>query len=150
MRRLMNHKIVVPTDERTGQIVYENEVNKEIFIDVHDDDDPIDKHLGGAPHHYALYVRKGDFSQKACDLRFHKPERGRMDQFGVPCPTPANGITVEALIAVCIDRVIEWQKGPFACVDNEDALKALRTALDCCQERTRDRVKRGVKGLLKP
>jgi hypothetical protein len=57
-----------------------------------------------------------------------------------------NGITQEALITVCIDRLRCFQSGDFACDDNLDALTHLEAALTCLQKRTRDRLSRGVEG----
>lgn len=144
MRRLTSHRIV-KEDQKTEAVSFEDEPNKDVGIDVHDVVIP----KGEAPYHYVLYIKKGDFSQKVADLRFHKSEKGRVNEQGEPCPTPTNGITIEALIAVCIDRLEKWQEGPFACRENKKALLGLTTALVRIQERTEDRIKRGVKGLMK-
>lgn len=57
-----------------------------------------------------------------------------------------NGITQEALIAVCIDRLEAFQAGPFACIDNAVALVHLRAAQEMLLYRTRSRMARGVEG----
>lgn len=61
-----------------------------------------------------------------------------------------NGITDEALIAILIHRLEGFQKGPFKCVENEMALSDLRGALVALEERTADRLQRGVEGEAKP
>lgn len=57
-----------------------------------------------------------------------------------------NGVTQEALIAICIDRLRSFQAGPFACVPNHLALMGLEGALYHLQTRTRERLTRGVEG----
>lgn len=57
-----------------------------------------------------------------------------------------NGITQEALIAICIDRLRSFQKGDFSCRENAIALTHLEDALMWLQKRTRDRLLRGVEG----
>lgn len=57
-----------------------------------------------------------------------------------------NGVTHEALLAILIDRLEGFQKGPFAHPYNADALASLRSALASLQQRTKDRLARGVEG----
>jgi len=59
-----------------------------------------------------------------------------------------NGITHEALLAILIDRLQGFQKGPFSCRENAIALTHLEEALMWLQKRTRDRLARGVEGTL--
>lgn len=60
----------------------------------------------------------------------------------------ANGITMEALLAIVIDRLRGFQSGKFACRDNAIALTHLEDALMRLQARTRERMRRGVEGTL--
>lgn len=57
-----------------------------------------------------------------------------------------NGLTQEALIAICIDRLQSFQKGPFNCRENSIALTHLETAQLWLHKRTLDRLSRGVEG----
>jgi hypothetical protein len=57
-----------------------------------------------------------------------------------------NGITQEALLAIVADRLQSFQKGPFACEENENALRHVEAALAILQERTKARMARGVEG----
>lgn len=57
-----------------------------------------------------------------------------------------NGITHEALIAILIDRLQCFQNGPYKCRENAMALTHLEEAMMWLQERTRDRISRGVEG----
>lgn len=61
-----------------------------------------------------------------------------------------NGITNEALLAVVEDRLAAFQRGPFACLSNEQALLCVRTALAALKTRTAERIARGVEGEAKP
>ena len=58
----------------------------------------------------------------------------------------ANGVTMEALIAVCIDRLEAFQESPFASPDNAEAIKHLQAANEALGRRIKDRVERGVHG----
>ena len=57
-----------------------------------------------------------------------------------------NGVTHEALLAVVIDRLQCFQKGPFACRENALALTKLEEAAHWLNHRTQARVARGVEG----
>lgn len=57
-----------------------------------------------------------------------------------------NGITQEALITICIDRLRSFQDGDYRCRENAIALTHLEEALMWLQKRTRDRLARGVEG----
>ncbi len=57
-----------------------------------------------------------------------------------------NGLTQEALLAIVIDRLRSFQKGPFACRENAIALTHFEEGLMWLQRRTVERIKRGVEG----
>ncbi|MCC6800437.1 MAG: hypothetical protein IT325_09980 [Anaerolineae bacterium] len=57
-----------------------------------------------------------------------------------------NGVTHEALIAIVIDRLQAFQKGPFACRENALALTKLEEAQHWLHHRTRARMARQVEG----
>jgi hypothetical protein len=57
-----------------------------------------------------------------------------------------NGVQCEDLVAIDIDRLEGFQRGPYACNDNQEALDHLRAALECLQRRTKARIARGVEG----
>jgi hypothetical protein len=59
-----------------------------------------------------------------------------------------NGVSQEALLAIVIDRLRAFQRGPYLCRENAIALTHLEDALGWLQRRTRDRLKRGVEGTL--
>lgn len=57
-----------------------------------------------------------------------------------------NGVTHEALLAVLCDRLRGFQKGPYSCKANACALTHLEEALHWLQQRTIERMRRGVEG----
>lgn len=57
-----------------------------------------------------------------------------------------NGITHEALLAVVADRLRSFQKGPYSCKANACALTHIEEAMHWLQQRTIDRMRRGVEG----
>jgi hypothetical protein len=59
-----------------------------------------------------------------------------------------NGLTHEAVLAILIDRMRGFQKGPFACRENAIALTHLEESLMWLQKRTLARLARGVEGTL--
>jgi hypothetical protein len=67
-------------------------------------------------------------------------QNGPINEVGV------NGVTHEALLAILIDRLECFQAGPFANKYNSVALDYLRGAQDILQQRTKDRMARGVEG----
>lgn len=59
----------------------------------------------------------------------------------------ANGITEEALIEICIDRLRGIQGGEFASTANQQALKSLCRARDILLRQTRDRMALAKEGV---
>ncbi|MGF7151323.1 hypothetical protein FHS96_004986 [Sphingomonas zeicaulis] len=57
-----------------------------------------------------------------------------------------NGLTQEVLLAIVADRLRAFQAGPFACRANEHALVHVEEAMHWLQQRTIERMRRGVEG----
>ena len=57
-----------------------------------------------------------------------------------------NGVTQEILLAIVIDRLRSFQAGPFSSRENALALTKIEEALHWLQQRTLDRMRRGVEG----
>lgn len=57
-----------------------------------------------------------------------------------------NGVTQEILLAIVIDRLRSFQAGPFSSRENALALTKCEEALHWLQQRTIDRMRRGVEG----
>lgn len=118
-----------------------NTVNDNLQIQVLDEPGQ-----GGANHLYGIYGFHTPSNASADDTLKDETclkvlfQNGPIKEYGV------NGITQEALIAICIDRLRSFQAGPFSCKENAVALTHLETALMWLQKRTLDRVRRGVEG----
>ena len=98
---------------------------------------------GGAHHYYAITlpptpaeVERG-IPGRQTDILF---QNGPIAEAGV------NGVTQEALLAICIDRLRSFQAGPYACRENALALTKMEEAQMWLLERTRRRMARGVEG----
>jgi len=89
---------------------------------------------GGACHWYVVKAKEGD-ALTVIDF-----QEGPIKEKGV------NGCQNEDLLAIGIDRLEHFQKGPFPCVENDGAIYQIKNALMFLQERTQDRKKRGVEG----
>ena len=130
MRTLLSHKV--------------NPANDKLEIVVEDEPG-----AGGANH---LYTVRGfdTTTNPSCPFvaRYGKPSDHTtiLFQNGPIAEAGVNGITQEALLAICIDRLECFQRGQYACVWNDMALDHLRQAQDRLRERTRSRMERGVEG----
>ena len=112
--------------ELTGHKV--NPANDKIEVTVLDEPGS-----GGANHAYKLQIP----NVPATYINF---QNGPIAEAGV------NGLTHEALLAILIDRLECFQKGPFANPYNETALSSLKVAQETLLARTRHRMDRGVEG----
>jgi hypothetical protein len=57
-----------------------------------------------------------------------------------------NGVTQEVLLEIVIDRLRSFQASPFSCRENAIALTKIEEAKMWLQQRTRNRMERGVEG----
>lgn len=57
-----------------------------------------------------------------------------------------NGLTHEVLLAIVADRLRGFQQGPYSCKANACALTHIEEALHWLQQRTLERMRRGVEG----
>lgn len=57
-----------------------------------------------------------------------------------------NGLTHEVLLAIVADRLRSFQAGPYSCKANACALTKIEEAQHWLQQRTLERMKRGVEG----
>jgi len=90
---------------------------------------------GGANHYYAIDVNGSETA--GIDMYF---QNGPIAENGV------NGITQEVLLAIVADRLRSFQDGPFACKANACALTHIEEAQHWLQQRTLERMRRGVEG----
>jgi hypothetical protein len=107
-------------------------------------DDPA---AGNAPSVYEIfgYTAKDnpswEFAYQSTILLF---QQGTLTEKG------PNGLTMESIITVLIDRLQCFQSGPFANELNGEALRHLVSAREALFARTRERQARGVEGTMQP
>ena len=89
---------------------------------------------GGACHEYKITPLSG---KNTVHIHF---QNGPIQENGV------NGVQQEDLLIVVIDRLESFQKGQFACKENEIALIKCQEALMWLNKRTQDRKSRQVEG----
>jgi hypothetical protein len=130
MREITSHKV--------------NPANDKLRIQVTDEPG-----AGGANHLYMIegfdtasnasdpFVERHGAPAKHTTILF---QNGPINESGV------NGITQEVLLAIVIDRLQAFQRGPFACRENALALTKLEEAQHWLFSRTLARMQRGVEG----
>lgn len=104
-----------------------NPVNDKIEINVVDEPG-----AGGANHQYDICA--GSYY---ATVSF---QNGPINENGV------NGVTQEALLAIVADRLRSFQSGPYSCRENALALTKIEEAQHWLQQRTIERMRRGVEG----
>jgi len=100
---------------------------------------------GGANHRYVIsgLDTGSNPSAETHDVLFSSVilfQNGPIPEAGV------NGVTHEALLAIVADRLRSFQAGPFACKANACALTHIEEAQHWLQQRTLERMRRGVEG----
>lgn len=100
---------------------------------------------GGANHRYEItgFNSETNVSESGIDDRDRTSilfQNGPIAEVGV------NGLTHEALLAIVADRLRSFQKGPYACKANACALTHIEEAQHWLQQRTIERMRRGVEG----
>ncbi len=91
---------------------------------------------GGASHVYRV-DQKDTAGEPMVEISF---QNGPIVEHGI------NGVTQEILLAIVIDRLRSFQSGPFSSRENALALTKCEEALHWLQQRTIDRMRRGVEG----
>lgn len=112
-----------------------NDANCDIEIIVKDEPG-----AGGASHEYEI-IKLGNSLEAGWNQRVSF-QNGPIKEKGV------NGVTQEALLAIVIDRLRSFQKGPYSCRENAIALTKCEEAVMWLNSRTSGRVARGVEGTL--
>jgi hypothetical protein len=97
---------------------------------------------GGACHHYRIHLNLAkNATLELTDINF---QNGPVKEAGV------NGLTEESLIAIVLDRLRAFQRGPYSTRENACALTHFEEGLMWLQQRTINRERRGVEGTNKP
>lgn len=120
-----------------------NPVNDTIKITVLDEPG-----AGGANHVYGISGMDLVRNKAAMETPDDRPEgeASIVFQCGPIAEHGVNGVTQEVLLAIVIDRLQSFQKGPFACRENALALTKLEEAQHWLFSRTLERMQRGVEG----
>jgi len=111
-----------------------NGLNDALTIRVLDEPGP-----GGANHKYQIAGKPNVGPEWYFTAHFQKGPIGEAD---------VNGISIEALLAICEDRLKGFQSGEYANRENALALTHIQDAMHWLHHRTRDRVARGVEGTM--
>jgi hypothetical protein len=125
-----------------------NPCNDKITVEVTDEPGS-----GGAQH---LYMVKGfDTTTNPSDPFVARYGKGSdhttiLFQNGPIGEVGTNGVTHEVLLAIIADRLRSFQKGPFCCKANACALTHIEEAQHWLQQRTIERMRRGVEGTHTP
>lgn len=99
---------------------------------------------GGAHHCYEI---NGFSTERNPSYRDESdPELMILFQNGPINEVGVNGVTHEALLAIVADRLRCFQKGPYATKANACALTHIEEAMHWLQQRTIERMRRGVEG----
>ncbi len=101
--------------------------------------------MDGTPHLVTRYEQDyfaGQASNKPLvSIRF---QIGPVKEFG------HNGVQIEDIIDILVERLEAFQKGPYRCRTNALAITNLEQARMWLQERTRKRTAQGVEGINAP
>lgn len=100
---------------------------------------------GGANHRYEITGFNSDTNASESKI----DDRDRVSvlfQNGPIAEVGVNGVTHEVLLAIVADRLRSFQKGPYACKANACALTHIEEAQHWLQQRTIERMRRGVEG----
>ena len=65
-------------------------------------------------------------------------------QSGLPKDAGINGCRVEDVLSLGLEKLEEYQNGPLACAENEQAIQGLAFAIRALDERIRRRQEQGV------
>ena len=98
---------------------------------------------GGAHHHYD--VSGFDSSTNPSAPAFMMGQC-ILFQNGPIADAGVNGLTHEVLLAIVADRLRSFQSGPYSCKANACALTHIEEAQHWLQQRTIERMRRGVEG----
>jgi hypothetical protein len=92
----------------------------------------------GAPHHFRVVTKDPENSEELLsEVHF---QEGPVNEVGI------NGLMNEDLIAMVIRRLECFNRGPYACRENDKAIEKLEEAMMWLNKRTVDRRKRKVEG----
>lgn len=93
-------------------------------------------------NHQYLIVKEGrktyDLNAVVGEIQFQKGPRNDTNSI--------NGVLLTDLLEISRDVLFSYQSGPYNCDENAEALNYIEKALECLNNRTKDRAKRNVLG----
>ena len=95
---------------------------------------------GGACHEYRIRRVEDRLTPPPNIFAAISFQNGPVKEFGV------NGCHQEDLLAIVLDRLESFQKGPFRCRENALAITKIEEAMHWLNHRTSDRQAQGVEG----
>ena len=101
---------------------------------------------GGANHRYEILGLQTASNASALPSEQGETKVLILFQNGTIPEKGVNGVTHEALLAIVADRLRSFQAGQFACKANACALTKIEEAQHWLQQRTIERMRRGVEG----
>lgn len=104
---------------------------------------------GGANHRYEIFGFDTESNPSTKDSDGYAVSFSRLlvlFQNGPLAEAGVNGITHEVLLAIVADRLRSFQDGPYRCKANACALTHIEEAMHWLQQRTIERMRRGVEG----
>ena len=75
---------------------------------------------------------------------FERPYIRVVFQSGLPREAGVNGCRVEDVLDVALDRLEQYQNGALACLENEEAIRSIRHAIEALDLRLQRRREQGV------
>lgn len=103
---------------------------------------------GGANHRYVVLGFETGTNPSVSGSYDGEPKSKTVILFqnGPITEVGVNGLTHEVLLAIVADRLRSFQQGPYACKANACALTHIEEAVHWLQQRTLERMRRGVEG----
>ena len=121
-----------------------NPANDTIMITVTDEPG-----AGGANHRYVVSgfdVARNPSAKESDNYPPNFKQTVILFQNGPIPESGVNGVTHEVLLAIVADRLRSFQAGPYSCKANACALTHIEEAQHWLQQRTLERMRRGVEG----
>lgn len=132
-------------DHRSGL----DDLNTQLRVDVTDEPDQF---KGEVNNVYQPYVKQHNQWEKLGLIRFQKGPFRHPPGTDITrvAPVQPNGVSLEVLLAIAVDRLRNLQKTSMNCRENAEALNKIEEALHWLHARTRERTIRQVEGTRQP
>ena len=97
-------------------------------------------------------VKEGEISKGGAETKYTIQTKEGANVINVikfqdkPVSEGVNGVTNELLLEIIIDRLSDFQAGPFPCAENAEAVMFAKRALNALLSRHKDRIARDTYG----